>query len=169
MVNFCQKLTGSRIRKGRQRSLITGLSLQKLNRMVRASQTRGRSYEQQNDKSTETEEPASAILLSCNYGDGWKILPEVQTGMFTMAAGYSAERRGDCFGFGCAVAYLADAVGYTSYAVSSGGHGWAEVNGRVYDANWAKGDRQDRRVLWYETTISAAEAVARTTNQTEHM
>ena len=57
-----------------------------------------------------------------------------------------SRRRGDCFGFGCAFAYLADAVGYTSYAVSSGGHGWAEVNGRVYDANWAKATG---RIDWY--------------------
>ena len=47
-------------------------------------------------------------------------------------------KRADCFGFGCAFAYLANAVGYKAYAVSSGGHGWAEVNGRVYDPDWAK-------------------------------
>ena len=46
--------------------------------------------------------------------------------------------RADCFGFGCAFAYLANAVGYRAYAVSSGGHGWAEVDGRVYDPVWAK-------------------------------
>ena len=47
-------------------------------------------------------------------------------------------KRADCFGFGCAFAYLANAVGYRAYAVSSGGHGWAEVDGRVYDPDWAK-------------------------------
>ena len=47
-------------------------------------------------------------------------------------------KREDCFGFGCAFAYLANAVGYRAYAVSSGGHGWAEVDGRVYDPDWAK-------------------------------
>ena len=47
-------------------------------------------------------------------------------------------KKADCFGFGAAFAYLANAVGYKAYAVSSGGHGWAEVNGRVYDPDWAK-------------------------------
>lgn len=46
-------------------------------------------------------------------------------------------KAGDCYPFGCAFAYLANAVGYTDvYAVSSGGHGWSEVNGKVYDPSW---------------------------------
>ncbi|MDO5424384.1 MAG: transglutaminase domain-containing protein [Eubacteriales bacterium] len=46
--------------------------------------------------------------------------------------------RGNCFSYACAFAYLADAVGYQNvYAVSSGGHGWAEINGKVYDPDWA--------------------------------
>lgn len=46
---------------------------------------------------------------------------------------------GDCYCFGAAFAYLANAVGYTDVnVISSGGHGWAEVNGKVYDPNWAK-------------------------------
>lgn len=46
--------------------------------------------------------------------------------------------RGDCYCGGAAFAYLANAVGYTNvYSISSGGHGWAEVSGKVYDPNWA--------------------------------
>ena len=47
-------------------------------------------------------------------------------------------RGGDCFCQGAFFAYLANAVGYTNVkAVSSGGHGWAMVNGEIYDPNWS--------------------------------
>ena len=45
---------------------------------------------------------------------------------------------GDCYTGGCGFAYLATAAGAKKvYAVSSGGHGWAEINGRYYDPNWS--------------------------------
>ncbi len=45
--------------------------------------------------------------------------------------------RGNCFSYASAFAYLANAVGYkTVYVISSGGHGWAEIGGRVYDPDW---------------------------------
>lgn len=44
---------------------------------------------------------------------------------------------GSCYSYGAAFAYLANAVGCKkAYAVSSGGHGWAEVDGKVYDPSW---------------------------------
>jgi hypothetical protein len=34
---------------------------------------------------------------------------------------------------------MAKAIGYTNiYACTSGGHAWAEVNGLVYDPEWAR-------------------------------
>ncbi len=46
---------------------------------------------------------------------------------------------GDCYTGGCGFAYLATAAGAKKvYAVSSGGHGWAEINGKFYDPNWSK-------------------------------
>lgn len=46
--------------------------------------------------------------------------------------------RGNCFSYASAFAYLANAAGYTKiYVVSSGGHGWAEIDGKVYDPDWA--------------------------------
>jgi hypothetical protein len=36
------------------------------------------------------------------------------------------------------MAYLATAIGCENvYAQSSGGHGWAKVDGKYYDPNWA--------------------------------
>ena len=47
--------------------------------------------------------------------------------------------KGDCFSFGAAFAYMAKGIGYTEcYACNSGGHGWAEVNGKLYDPEWSK-------------------------------
>ncbi|MBQ8306804.1 MAG: hypothetical protein IJX90_11385 [Blautia sp.] len=46
---------------------------------------------------------------------------------------------GDCYVGGCGFAYLAVAAGAKKVnATSSGGHGWAEINGKFYDPNWSK-------------------------------
>lgn len=45
--------------------------------------------------------------------------------------------RGNCFSYASAFAFLANAVGYKNVLViSSGGHGWAEIGGKVYDPDW---------------------------------
>lgn len=45
--------------------------------------------------------------------------------------------KGDCYSYGAAFAYYAKAIGYTEcYACNSGGHGWAEVDGKFYDPEW---------------------------------
>ncbi len=51
--------------------------------------------------------------------------------------------RADCYSYGAYYAYLANAIGAKASAVSSGGHGWAEVDGKVYDPNWAKASSVD--------------------------
>ena len=53
------------------------------------------------------------------------------------------EGHGSCYAYGAAFAFLANAVGYKEcYAISSGGHGWAEVDGKVYDPSWCLVDRK---------------------------
>ena len=45
---------------------------------------------------------------------------------------------GDCYSGGCGFAYLATAAGAKKgYAISSGGHGWARIDGKYYDPNWS--------------------------------
>ena len=45
---------------------------------------------------------------------------------------------GDCYTGGCGFAYLATAAGAKKvYAASSGGHGWAIIDGNFYDPNWS--------------------------------
>ena len=54
-----------------------------------------------------------------------------------------SKKHGSCYEYGAAFAFLANAVGYDkAYAVSSGGHGWAEVNGYVYDPAWEQIDKK---------------------------
>lgn len=54
-----------------------------------------------------------------------------------------SKKHGSCYDYGAAFAFLANAVGYdTAYAISSGGHGWAEVNGYVYDPAWEQIDKK---------------------------
>ncbi len=46
--------------------------------------------------------------------------------------------KGDCFSYGAAFAFMAKAIGCDEvYACNSGGHGWAEVEGKAYDPEWS--------------------------------
>lgn len=46
---------------------------------------------------------------------------------------------GNCFSMGAAFAYLGNSIGFAKCeAVSSGGHGWARIDGLVYDPDWAR-------------------------------
>ena len=52
-----------------------------------------------------------------------------------------SRHHGNCYAYGAAFAFLANAAGYQEcYAVSSGGHGWAEVSGKIYDPSWCLTD-----------------------------
>lgn len=47
---------------------------------------------------------------------------------------FGDRRGGNCFSYAAAFAFLAKECGYDKvYACNSGGHGWTEVNGKVYD------------------------------------
>ncbi len=68
------------------------------------------------------------------------------------AASLFTKKHGACYEFGAAFAFIANAVGYQNcYAVSSGGHGWAEVNGKVYDPTW---EITDTRYSYYAVPMS---------------
>jgi len=63
------------------------------------------------------------------HGEGWAE---------TYANDIFVDGAGNCFSYGAAFAYLAKAIGYSNcYACNSGGHGWAEVEGLVYDPEWS--------------------------------
>ena len=53
------------------------------------------------------------------------------------------KKHGSCYDYGAQFAFVANAIGCKkAYAVSSGGHGWAEVDGYVYDLAWEQIDKQ---------------------------
>ncbi len=62
------------------------------------------------------------------------------------------EGHGSCYAYGAAMAFLANAVGYEDcYAISSGGHGWAEIDGNVYDISW---ELVDKKHTYYALSYS---------------
>lgn len=64
------------------------------------------------------------------HGDGWVTL--YANDMFV-------DGRGNCFSYAAAFGYMAKAIGYTNvYICNSGGHGWTEIDGKVYDPEWGK-------------------------------
>lgn len=129
------KVNGIRLKKNGTASY-NKQQLRKLKLMVLASSEVDRCT---NNKMTKAQKLKAAFRRAVSYGYGadtkfysgsdW----DIHYGEIMLY-----RKKADCFGFGAAFAYLANAVGYKAYAVSSGGHGWAEVNGRVYDPDWAK-------------------------------
>ena len=60
---------------------------------------------------------------------------------------------GNCFSYAAGIAYLAKAIGYTEvYALNSGGHGFAEIDGLVYDPEWTKNHTFRYYALAYEAS-----------------
>lgn len=78
------------------------------------------------------------------HGSDWPII--YANDMFVDGAG-------NCFSYGAAFAYMAKAIGYKNvYCCNSGGHGWAEVDGLVYDPEWSRHHAKDYYALNYNTT-----------------
>ena len=64
------------------------------------------------------------------HGDGWEII---------YANDMLVNGRGNCISYGAEFAFIAKAIGYDNcYACHSGGHGWAEIEGKVYDPEWGR-------------------------------
>jgi len=78
-------------------------------------------------------------------GEGWHI---------TYANDIFINKGGNCISVGAAFAYMAAAIGYENvYAVNGTGHGWAEVNGLVYDAEWERHHAGNFYAVSYNDTI----------------
>lgn len=79
------------------------------------------------------------------HGSDWPII--YANDMFVDGAG-------NCFSYGAAFAYMAKAIGYKNvYCCNSGGHGWAEVDGLVYDPEWSRHHARDYYALSYNTKL----------------
>ena len=57
--------------------------------------------------------------------------------MIVYANDIFVDDRGNCLSYAAAFAYMAKAIGYKNvYGCNSGGHGWAEIEGLIYDPEW---------------------------------
>jgi hypothetical protein len=53
-------------------------------------------------------------------------------------------KSGNCLSYAAAFAFMAKAIGYDEvYACHSGGHGWTEIEGLVYDTEWQRNDKSN--------------------------
>lgn len=67
-------------------------------------------------------------------------------------------RGGNCMSFGASFAFIARAIGYENvYACNTGGHGWAEVDGLVYDPEWDK--NHGRHNIYYAVSYDNGKGV----------
>ena len=75
---------------------------------------------------------------------------------------------GNCFSYAAAFAYLAKAVGYSNcYAINTGGHGWSEIDGLVYDAEWSMhSNKSTYYALSYDTQTDVPYKAALTVGST---
>ena len=79
-------------------------------------------------------------------GEGWHTL--YANDIFV---GKDGKKGGNCISVGAAFAYMAKAIGYENvYAVNGTGHGWAEVDNKVYDAEWERHNKGSYYGLSYE-------------------
>lgn len=79
-------------------------------------------------------------------GQGWHI-----TYANDIFVGKDGRKGGNCISVGAALAYMAKAIGFENvYAVNGTGHGWAEVNNKVYDAEWERHNEGSFYALSYE-------------------
>lgn len=94
-----------------------------------------------NFKMSQKEKNKACFLYIRNNTD-WRNLTSFRKDLENWDQHYAAyaiiKGYGDCYTGGCGFAYLAAAAGAKKvYAESSGGHGWAEIDGNYYDPNWS--------------------------------
>ncbi len=82
-------------------------------------------------------------------GQGWHI-----TYANDIFVGKDGRKGGNCISVGAAFAYMAKAIGYENvYAVNGTGHGWAEVDNKVYDAEWERHHKGSYYAVNYNDTV----------------
>lgn len=64
--------------------------------------------------------------------------------------------KGNCCSYAAAFAFMAKALGYENvYGCNSGGHGWAEIDGLIYDPEWSKGHGTAANHYYFGITYAA--------------
>lgn len=137
-----EKVNGIRLAKD-GKAVLTAESRTKLDVLIKANEIVQKATKPAMDKAEKLRKSFDYLLSHYKYrgspdfeiSSSWE--QEYAMAMFE-------EGHGNCYAYGAAFAFLANAVGYKEcYAVSSGGHGWAEVNGKVYDPSWSLIDKRN--------------------------
>ena len=82
-------------------------------------------------------------------GQGWHL-----TYANDIFVGKDGRKGGNCISVGAALAYMAKAIGFENvYAVNGTGHGWAEVNNKVYDAEWERHNKGSFYAVSYDDSV----------------
>lgn len=120
---------------------LTEASAAKLDVLIKANKILEKAVKPEMEKSEKLKKSFDYLLQHYQYR-GSPIFQRTGHWELDYALDVFDEGHGSCYAFGAAFAFLANAAGYKNcYAVSSGGHGWAEVGGKVYDPTWSLIDR----------------------------
>lgn len=120
---------------------LTAASAAKLDVLIKANKILEKAVKPEMEKSEKLKQSFDYLLQHYQYR-GSPIFQRTGHWELDYALDVFDEGHGSCYAFGAAFAFLANAAGYKNcYAVSSGGHGWAEVDGKVYDPTWSLIDR----------------------------
>lgn len=134
-----KKINGIKLKKN-GRAKLTAYAKKKLNPLIKAQKIIEKCTKPTMKKYTKLKKVYQYALKNFqfrgsptfHYSSDWDIRYALQ--MFD-------DGHGACYAYGGAFAYLANAVGYhDSYIVSSGGHGWAQAKGHVFDVSWENAD-----------------------------
>lgn len=130
------------IRLGKKgKAKITSKSEAKLNVLIRANQIVEKAVRPEMKKSEKLQKCFDYLLKHFQYR-GSPVFEYSGQWELDYAMDLFESGHGNCYAFGAAFAFLADAAGYQDcYAISSGGHGWAEADGKVYDPTWSLIDK----------------------------
>lgn len=116
---------------------LTEASTEKLNVLVRANQVLEKATRPEMGKAEKLQKCFEYLLQHFQYR-GSPVFEKTKQWEADYALNLFEEGHGNCYAFGAAFAFLANAAGYKNcYAVSSGGHGWAEIAGKIYDPTWS--------------------------------
>ena len=116
---------------------LTETSTEKLNVLVRANQVLEKATRPEMGKAEKLQKCFEYLLQHFQYR-GSPVFEKTKQWEADYALNLFEEGHGNCYAFGAAFAFLANAAGYKNcYAVSSGGHGWAEIAGKIYDPTWS--------------------------------
>ncbi len=130
------------IRLGKKgKAKITSKSEAKLNVLIRANQIVEKAVRAEMKKSEKLQKCFDYLLKQFQYR-GSPVFEYSGQWELDYAMDLFESGHGNCYAFGAAFAFLADAAGYQDcYAISSGGHGWAEADCKVYDPTWSLIDK----------------------------